>query len=312
MGYAMGVTRFAYSRMMLGTVQWGMQYGVANRTGQPTHGQVREIMELALAEGINCFDTAAAYGNSEDVLGQLLGELAVQDQVCVVTKVRPLTVEERTDPARGAKAAEDSVAASRHKLGLEQLPLVLLHRPEDVVCQSTLQRLQKRGWIGQWGVSCDHQPDVSLQLLRDDDVSALQIPASLLDRRHLEAGLLAAAEARGVCLFVRSLYLQGLLTMPTEEIPAHLQDIHPARQQLEQIAETAGLPLRELALRYFLSISGVTSLVVGVETVTQLRSNLEIVNRGPLPQVVQQALEAFRPNLEESLITPSLWPARQQ
>lgn len=306
----MSETGFPYSRMMLGTVQWGMQYGVANRTGQPSLGEVRAIVEQALAEGINCFDTAAAYGNSEAVLGQLLDELGVRNQVGVVTKIRPLTVEERADPVRGAKAVEDSVATSRQKLRLEQLSLVLLHRPEDAVCRSTLQRLQERGWIGQWGVSCDHQPEWTLQLLQDPEVSALQIPASLLDRRHQAAGVLAAAAARGVRLFVRSLYLQGLLTMPLEEIPSHLQEIHPARQQLEHFAETAGLPLRELALRYFLPFPGITALVVGVETVAQLRSNLEIINRGPLPQPIQDSLEAFQPSLEESLITPSQWPAR--
>ena len=86
------------SRLMLGTAQLGMPYGVANAQGQPTYRDAVEIIDAALAGGINGFDTAAGYGNSEDILGRVLRELDALDRVTVVTKVRHLDDAELADP----------------------------------------------------------------------------------------------------------------------------------------------------------------------------------------------------------------------
>lgn len=75
---------------MLGTVQLGRPYGVANRTGQPALYDVRKIVRTAIDSGVNCFDTAATYGTSEEVLGKVFHDLGVGDELFVVTKTRPL------------------------------------------------------------------------------------------------------------------------------------------------------------------------------------------------------------------------------
>src|SRR5580692_73797 len=119
------------SRMILGTVQFGMPYGVANRTGQPEYRDVVKIVAAAIEGGVNCFDTAASYGTSEQVLGQALRELNAAERATVVTKVRPLNPVELADPALAAQAIEDSVAESRRRLRLDCLPIVLFHREAD-------------------------------------------------------------------------------------------------------------------------------------------------------------------------------------
>lgn len=299
------------SRLMLGTVQFGLSYGVANRVGQPDYQDVVEIVAAALEGGVNAFDTAAAYGTSEEVLGRVLHELGMTEHVVVVTKVRSLTPDELVDPGLAGLAIEKSVAESRRRLRLDCLPFVLFHRESDAVHMDLLKRLQAKGWLRQMGVSCDNSPGPAAGFAAMPAVGALQIPASILDRRHLQAGSFTAASVHGVAVFVRSVYLQGLLVMPEHEIPASLQAVVPVRRALAGVATAAGMTLAELAVRYMLGQPGVTSVLTGVETVSQIRENVILFGRGPLPPDVLAAVNAVVPELPHTILTPGLWPQQQ-
>jgi aryl-alcohol dehydrogenase-like predicted oxidoreductase len=301
---------YQLSRLMLGTVQFGLPYGVGNRTGQPTYGDALAMVAAAVEGGVNCFDTAAAYGTSEEVLGRALHELGVADRVIVVTKVRPLTAAELADGVLAARAIERSVADSRQRLRLDCLPVVLFHREADAAYCDVLARLRTQGWLHHAGVSCDNRPGPATAFVAAGQLSALQLPANVLDRRHQRSGVFPRAAARGVAVFIRSVYLQGLLLMPEDDIPPALREVVPARRCLASLASAAGMPLAELAVRFMLAQPGVTCVLTGVETVAQVHENLAIVARGPLPADLLRAIDLATPELSETLITPSLWPRR--
>ena len=299
------------SRLMLGTVQFGLPYGVANRTGQPSYGEVRAIVAAAIEGGVTCFDTAAAYGASEEVLGKALRELQAAERVVVVTKVRALTPGERADGRLASRAVRESVQASRRRLGIDSpLPLVLFHREEDAVFLDELLALRDLGWLRHAGVSCDNRPGPAARFAADPRVRALQLPCNLLDPRHARAGSLRAAAAGGVAVFIRSVYLQGLLAMPEAAVPAALQGVLPVRRQLEAIARQAGLSLTALAVRAMLAREGATCVLVGVETLSQMRGNLALFAQGPLPADLLAAVDAAVPALPEAWITPSMWAGK--
>lgn len=297
------------SRMMLGTVQFGLPYGVANRSGQPSYTDVLAIVDAAVQGGVNCFDTAAAYGSSEEVLGRALHELHATDDVTVISKVRALTAAERTDAKAAAEGIRNSVQESRRRLMIDCLPLVLFHREADMMFADVLHELQHAGWLKYFGVSCDNRPGPAVEFVASGRIAALQLPGNILDQRHQQSGVFARAAAAGMGVFIRSVYLQGLLVMAEEDIPWTLQDIIPARRSLQAIAQSAGMPLNELAVRYMLAQQGVTSVLVGVETVDQVDDNIAVFEQGPLPQDLVDAVIAVVPVLPEMLITPSLWPA---
>jgi aryl-alcohol dehydrogenase-like predicted oxidoreductase len=297
------------SRLMLGTVQFGMPYGVANRTGQPEYRDVLAIVAAAVEGGVNGFDTAAAYGTSEEVLGRALHELNVADRVVVVTKVRALAAHERADTAVASRAIRQSVADSRRRLQLDCLPVVLFHREADAAHLSVLEELRDQRWLRQAGVSCDNRPGPAAQFVAAGNVSALQLPGNVLDRRHQRSGVFQDAAACGVAVFIRSVYLQGLLVMPEDDIPAALRDVIPVRRTLEKIAGQAGMNLAELALRYMLSQDGVTCVLTGVETTAQVHENLTLFARGALPSDLLSAIDGSVPELPESLLTPAMWRA---
>jgi aryl-alcohol dehydrogenase-like predicted oxidoreductase len=298
------------SRLMLGTVQFGLPYGVANRTGQPEYREVIAIVEAAVAGGINCFDTAAAYGTSEEVLGRALTELGIADQVVVVTKVQALTPAQLSDPALATTTIVQSVERSRQRLQLDCLPIVLFHREPDAAFIDVVASLQAKKWLHHFGVSCDNRPGAAASFVASGRVSALQLPANILDHRHARSGIFESATAHDVAIFVRSVYLQGLLAMPEGDIPVSLREVIPARRKLEVISAEAGISLPELALRYMLSQRGATSILIGVETVQQVTDNLAMFTRGPLHENILAAVHLAVPQLSETLITPSLWPSR--
>lgn len=298
---------YRLSRLMLGTVQFGMPYGVANRTGQPAYADVLAIVAAAVEGGVNGFDTAAAYGTSEEVLGRALHELDVVDRVVVVTKVRPLAAAELADAALASRAIERSVADSRQRLRLDCLPVVLFHREADAVHLDVLEALKQQGVLRHAGVSCDNRPGPAAGFVRAGQASALQLPGNVLDQRHQRSGVFRDAAARGVAVFIRSVYVQGLLLMPEDDLPPGLRGIVPVRRRLATLAAQGGMSLAELASRYMLSQDGVTCVLAGVETVAQVRENLAIFARGPLPDDLLDAIDLAIPELPESLLTPRLW-----
>lgn len=282
----------AFSRFVLGTVQFGMDYGIANTQGKPSMERVKAILRCALNGGITALDTAAAYGDSEIVLGRALSELGVKDKFDVVTKIPSL---EKSESPEGTIRA--SLEKSLKNLGMEHIPMALLHCEEDLQYLPLLEEQVKRGLIGAAGISIDSYAYADKVV----DTPCVQVPCNLLDRRFNEL----IGKRTGRQTFIRSVYLQGLLMMPEEKIPDNLRELIPYRRKLEAL----GMPLAELCVRYLFSMPGNVSVLTGVDTPEQLQMNIELADKGALPaDIFNAALEAV-PLLPERLIRPSLWNA---
>ena len=294
------------SRLMLGTVQFGMNYGIANRGGQPDYADVKKLLAAAADAGVNCLDTAAGYGASEEILGRALHELGIAQKMFVVSKLRPLAPEEGASPEAAAKAIRKSLEQSLSRLRLDCLPLLLFHRMADFTFVGSVEKLREEGLVQHLGVSCDQWSESALDMVASGKLEAVQAPASVLDRRYLKMGLCRAAGSRGVAVFIRSVYLQGLLMM--EPVPEALRAVVPARRRLAELAAAAGMSLGELALRYILGQEGVSCALVGVDNLAQLRENLGMFSRGPLDAGLARAVEDAVQDLPEAVITPALWP----
>ena len=277
-----------FSSLMLGTVQFGMNYGIANTHGKPSFELAEAILKTAVDNGITALDTAAAYGDSEEVLGKAIKNLGIADKVIVVTKVPP--VPENED---AAKFIRNSLENSLRRLQLDVLPLVLLHRESDLPYLETLKSFAAEGLLLEAGVSLD-----SLAF-RDkaDDVGYLQVPCNVLDHRFDPI----ISGGRKKHIFIRSVYLQGMLLMDKSRIP--FPEIVAYREKLESF----GMPLAELCMRYLLSMPGNVSVLTGVDTVAQLQENIRLAKKGKLDEAFMAEVANAVPLLEERLIRPGLW-----
>ena len=124
---------------MLGTAQFGLPYGIANPKGQTSRKEVLKIIKHAHETGINQYDTAAIYGESELRLGLIFKELGISKYVSVYTKIKPLSQEARKSEKDSKKAIITSLDDSLKRLKMECISGVFFHREKDVIYLEILQ-----------------------------------------------------------------------------------------------------------------------------------------------------------------------------
>jgi len=288
------------SKLILGTVQFGLNYGIANSEGKPDLGKVRSILRRAADRGIRVLDTAAAYGDSETVIGTLLGEdPALKRHFQVVSKIPPLPADASPEQLRAF--IENSVDTSLRRLGLDSLYGLLFHREEDAPQLPILKELKAQGKV----LHCGFSADGALP----EDISAaemIQVPGNVLDRRFIPFPGKKPAK-----LFVRSVYLQGLLMMPEEKIPSELAGVIPYRRELTALAEKHGMSPAELYMRYLFSFPEIDGVLTGVDNPDQLDFNVRMAAGGPLEESLHREILNLIPELPELWIHPKLWPKKK-
>lgn len=262
------------SKMTLGTVQLGMNYGIANENGQPAEEQSMEMLGAALDSGVSSLDTARAYGNSEDVLGHFLA--GVENKPFITTKVPG--IEEGTD-AEVEKFIIESAETSLEKLGVSKVDNIMLHNADNLLfkpelCAKTMNGLIKRGYTDMVGVSVYTADDIKL-MLNYPEYTATQIPMSIFDQRLINDGTVDELTRRGYAVFVRSVFLQGLFFLDPEKItdPILCEHAKPRIVKLREFAEKEGMSIAEIAISFMRDIPGITSLVLGADTKEQVLAN---------------------------------------
>ena len=294
------------SGLTLGTAQFGMNYGMANVTGQPTYETARDIIACACEGGVNCLDTAAEYGTSEEVVGRALKELKLRDRVVVATKL-PHVKQSFSSAQEADDFVEKAVHCSLQRLQIDVLPICLFHRAQDCCYVGSLLKMKEKGLIRHIGVSL-YTPEEALSALDVGSFDVIQIPLNILDKRFAAAGVFQKARRQGVALFARSVYLQGLLLLPEDSIIPELQEVIPVRRQLEQVARDEGMSLAELAIRHVSSTEGITSVLVGVETVEQIEQNRDLAAGGRLNQDIMNTVSRIVPAFSKRILVTYHWP----
>lgn len=304
------------AELVLGSVQLGQPYGAANRTGQPSRSAALKLVRHAADAGIGTFDTARAYGESEDRLGEALsGRKAIR----TVTKLSPLNELAAGAPREAVRAAVDaSIAASLAALKRDRLDCLLLHRAEHMtshggaVWERLIERLEE-GTVLALGVSVQ-SPAEALAALDCPDVQHLQLPFNLLDGRWRRAGVIARIEARPhVTVHARSVFLQGILAANDPSVWPAVAGTD-ASALVKFISDLAARFRREsvadLCLAYARGQNWIDGVVVGMETETQLNTNLRLFVRPPLGHDGCAEIEACVPAVPDALLDPAQWPKK--
>jgi aryl-alcohol dehydrogenase-like predicted oxidoreductase len=305
------------SRMTLGTVQLGMPYGVANTTGKPDETNSFRILDEAVRGGINCFDTAIGYGESERVLGSYFSG---KEKPIIVSKLS-LAPDENTDEADVEKRVLSQLEGSLERLELDKIPVMLLHTPHALLrygraVTKAFEKAVRDGYAERMGISFGAEPEERFRELwafaREDVYEAVQIPLNIFDHRLLRAGALELMRDAGKTVFVRSVFLQGLLTMEPDRLPEHLAGAGKYLVTLQKLADREGMSVQELAVAFVRGLPGVHSLVVGAETPEQVRANVRMIDATPSisEETRHDILQAFS-QVPEYLISPHLWNARK-
>lgn len=295
------------AELCLGTVQFGMKYGIYNTLGKPSEMSCFEMLDTASDAGINYIDTAYAYGDAENLLGKYFEKRKNSENFKIISKLKPnvLRAEDRDTLGIIIKEADGSLM----RLGIDCLDGYLLHTPEYVYKDEVLEamvKLKEKGKVNHIGVSIYEIEDGDYAI-NSGVIDYIQLPYSILDQRARKTGFLERAKAAGVTIFVRSVFLQGLYMMPFEMIPANLKLVIPYIRIIDNILQKYNVSKIDALLHFVLQEHDVDYLVFGVDTKEQLEMNIASWHKESIPDdLIKQLMNAFGV-VERSIIFPSLW-----
>ena len=287
-------------QLCLGTVQFGLPYGITNTAGQVAEPEVRRILAVAARYGIELLDTAQAYGTAERVLGNC----------------SPPTMRRRLISKLPAQADPDgweqSFQASLNHLQTERLDGFLLHRSADLLGPQAdlllgwLESLRDRGLVQRLGVSI--YDDSELDGLPLDRLQLVQLPLSLYDQRLLLNGTVDQLKSAGLTVHARSILFQGLLLKPTDQWPSFLSPgFRQHHRQLIQNMAERGLSLLDATLHFARSCDGLEAVLVGVLSAEELAELLAVWNA--VDAVAMGPVSAWSWENGQDL-DPRCWPPR--
>jgi aryl-alcohol dehydrogenase-like predicted oxidoreductase len=284
-------------KLALGTVQFGLDYGIANKSGRVPKLEATAILSQAIACGMDTLDTAIAYGDCEDVLGQL-----GINQWKIITKL-PSVPNDYKDPKQWVL---DQIKQSMTRLRVGQLYGVLLHRPSQLLeyvgpsLYDALQSVKAAGWTKKIGISV-YSPTELEPLFDKYKLDLVQAPLNILDRTLVESGWASKLQRAGVEVHTRSAFLQGLLLMLPHQRPSRFKQWANIWAVWDRWLEDKGLAPLEACLRYLAHLPSIDRVVVGVETVAQLSQIIKATDGGCV------SLPEFGPLEDPRLVNPASW-----
>jgi len=302
------------SRLTLGTVQLGMPYGIANRSGMPSENESRLLLQNAIDAGISAVDTARAYGVAEERLGALLSA-AYRDRISIITKLDVLSEIPDSAPRDWVRSAVDaSVYRSCNALRAKRIDTLLLHRwahhdAWNGAAWGRLLEMKQDGLLEVIGASVSN-PVEAIAALDDAHLGHLQCPVNILDWRWRSEAFLQAVQRRpDVIIHARSVLLQGLLSLEPAAWPRMSGfDARSLCSMLDKIASDFGrLDRIDLCLAYVRALPWVTSLVIGMEHSDQLRVNLRYMQTPPLDTDQVGLIQDSLPHVSEMILNPAQW-----
>jgi aryl-alcohol dehydrogenase-like predicted oxidoreductase len=260
-----------HNRLILGTVQFGIPYGVSNNYGKTNKSEVASILSYALNHNINMIDVAASYGEAEQILGHEM--LGVTKKWKIITKTPHFKNE-----SIGIKEVNQLISSfqrSRERLGQDVLYGLLIHACDDLFLPGgrrllqAINNLKEQGVVNKIGVSLYDSTQID-RILNEFKVDLIQLPVNILDQRLFSSGHFKKLKDFNVEIHARSIFLQGLLLMPLNRIPRWFNPISGILKALHEEANRRDMNVLQLALGFVQSIDEIDHIIVGVNTLDQL------------------------------------------
>lgn len=290
-------------KLCLGTVQFGLQYGINNVLDRkPDVDECFDILDYAISMGIGCFDTASVYGNAEQIIGSYKG---FNDNVKIISKLRPMLNDSDLSQDSIVQECENTLK----RLDKKTLYGYLLHNAADMYNDEVLAGLhkcKKSGLVENIGVST-YTPEEAVYAVKNTDFNFIQIPYNVLDQRLNYSDFFELAKERNAKIFARSAFLQGLITMEIQQIKAKMPKAVEYVEEFEKICKHFGFTRKEAAFLFCYYHNGIDYVVFGVDTVKQLKENIDLLNKKEDFQGCYDSLYGAFKDLDEEIINPSMW-----
>ena len=267
------------SKLILGTAQLGLDYGIANKIGKPEENKAFEIMKYAVENGINYFDTAYNYGNSEIIIGKFLNfHKNYKNKVNIITKIPSLINEKISE-----KTIFNYFLESISRLKQESIYCYMIHDFKDIKnnCEEigkAFLKLKENGYIKKIGVSI-YEPYQLEFLVKYFGFDLIQLPISIFDQRFITNKSLQRLKRKNIEVYARSIFLQGLLFLEENTLSPKMYKFKDCISRLNEISLKYNFSKEEIALLFVKAITEIDKIVIGVEKIDQLQRNYKILRK---------------------------------
>lgn len=279
----------------LGSAQFGMNYGIMNTTGCPEVSDVRNILKSASEAQIDLIDTAAAYGDSETVLGNF--DLS---RYKIVTKLK--LPQFKVTRSR----LQSSFDSCLSRLNVGQIYALMAHEPTDLFgCNSNLfislaQSLKQRGIIKKFGVSVYDFEDLT-KIMELTDIDIIQAPFNLFDQRLVKDGWIELLNEKQIEVHVRSLFLQGTMLNKSSNLPEYFKPWKSKFLLLEETSKELKINKQAICLSLVKFFKNIEKAIVGVDSQQHLEETIAAYN-----DAIELDLSIFACD-DKNLILPTRW-----
>jgi aryl-alcohol dehydrogenase-like predicted oxidoreductase len=267
------------NKLVLGTAQFGLDYGIANKIGKPEENKAFEIMKYAVENGINYFDTAYSYGNSEIIIDKFLNTYkSYKNKINIITKMASLNKKKLNE-----KNINDRFFESLHRLGKESIYCYMVHDFKGIEnnCDEigkVFLKLKENNYIKKIGVSIYDQFQLEF-LFKYFDFDLIQLPISIFDQRFITDKFLQRLKRKNIEIYARSIFLQGLLFLEENNLPPKMNKFRDYISRLNEISLKYNLSKEEIALLFVDNIGEIDKIIIGVEKIDQLQRNVKILSK---------------------------------
>jgi aryl-alcohol dehydrogenase-like predicted oxidoreductase len=291
------MSKILSSKLILGTVQMGLAYGINNTIGKVSLTESHAILEYAFDHGIQILDSAEAYGNAHDVIASFHKKYP-KKVFEVITKL----------PHQFDADINDKVNTYLKDLKVNQLYALLFHSflsyKENSNNFKVLTDLKASGKIKYIGVSVYTNEEIEAVIF-NDDVDIIQLPFNLFDNSNLRGEILEKAKAKGKTIHTRSALLQGLFFKAIDSNNQTVQNLKHEMSLLSTITKKTNVSLAQLALNYCLQQTNIDNVLIGVDSKQQLKDNLKALNVRINGSIIDEINTIKVSNI--NLLNPSLW-----
>lgn len=294
-------------RFSLGTVQWGMDYGISNKNGIPDDLELGQMLEWALKNGINHLDTARSYAESEARIGRLVFQRNLKFHITTKIDISNAILDSKRQKIENA--VYKSITESLEQLGLKKLDNVLFHRGEiairgEKVGWEILQDFKQKGKIGKIGFSAQNPEEANLAF-NLSGCGVVQVASSLLDQRLSRQGYFEKCREFLIETHVRSTFLQGVAFMDSSQLTGKLRELAPTLDGIKNFANRFGMPATDLWKKYAQGLNA-DFLIIGVTNERELVESLKQVNPGKNHALLEDFIQNLPLHSDEAL-DPSYW-----
>ena len=295
-------------KLCLGTVQFGLDYGIRGQK-KPSLDDAIKILDYAVHNGIDNIDTAFAYGNAEDVVGEFLNKKTIsRDKLFIISKFKPNELDD-VKPEDYKKIISENLEKQLKRLHTDYLDSYMFHSSRYAFDEEKLKAMyevKQEGKIRHCGVSV-YYPEEAKICIESPYVDFIQLPSSIFDQRMKKEGIFDFALQNGSTqIHSRSAFIQGLILMNEDEIPVFLSDAKPIIKKIDTLCKKYEISRIKLALLYVKQFNAISHLVFGVDNIEQLKENINIFKENFSTDILKEIGKEFE-NIKADIMMPSLW-----